>query len=93
MYPTEIYTDWGERVRERREKLKLTQKQVAALIGHGMDQSTLSRIERGKVGRYGVSDPMKWRIAGALGVTVDRLFPNPNVRPPFPGEDEPQVAA
>ena len=88
MYPREIYTDWGERIRERRKQLNLTQKGLVAYIGHGMDQSTLSKIENGKVGPHGITDGMKWRIAGALGTTVDRLFPNPNIRPPFPGEAE-----
>lgn len=69
--------DWGRRLRDRRGPI--TQEQLADLIGG--DQSTISRIERGKVD---VSDDMKWKLAGALGCTVNDLFPYPAVRPPFP---------
>lgn len=69
--------DWGERLRQRRGSI--TQEKLAELIGG--DQSTISRIERGKVD---ISDDMKWKLAGALGCTVDDLFPWPAVRPPFP---------
>ena len=68
---------WGERVRKRRGPI--TQEQLAELIGG--DQSTIIRIERGKVD---LSDDMKWKIAGALGCTPADLFPYPDVVPPFP---------
>lgn len=69
--------DWGRRLRERRGSI--TQERLAELLNS--DQSTISRIERGEIR---ISDNMKWRIAGALGCTVDDLFPWPAVRPPFP---------
>lgn len=69
--------DWGNRLRRRRGPI--TQEQLAELIGG--DQSTISRIEHGKVD---VSDDMKWKLAGALGCTVEDLFPWPAVRPPMP---------
>ena len=45
-----------------------------------MRQSTISRIESGACPR----DEVKWRLAGALGVTVEALFPYPAIKPPFP---------
>lgn len=73
----ETLVAWGGRVRKRRGTL--TQEVLADHCG--TDQSTISRIERGQIG---VTDDMKWKVAGALGTTVDDLFPYPNVRPPFP---------
>lgn len=73
----EMYRQWGEKLRKRRGSL--TQEKLAKLIGS--DQSTISRIERGQLP---LSDEMKWKLAGALGVRVEELFPYPNVRPPFP---------
>lgn len=76
----ETLEDWGERVKKRRTGMRLTQRRLGQLCN--ADQSTISRLERGRL--EGVSDELKWKIAGALGTTVDRLFPYPNVRPPFP---------
>lgn len=76
----EVLADWGQRVRERRASI--TQEKLAELAR--VDQSTISRLERGQLDR--VSDDLKWKIAGALGTTVATLFPYPNVRPPFPAE-------
>lgn len=47
----------------------------------GVDQSLISRIERGVVCP---SDELKFRIAGALAKKVSDLFPAPAFRPPFP---------
>lgn len=80
MTPEEMRADWGKRVRERRGPI--TQGRLAELAD--VDQSTISRLERGELRR--VSDDLKWRIAGALGCTVSDLFPWPAVRPPFPVE-------
>ncbi len=77
----ETLVAWGARVRKRRGDL--SQERLGKLCR--TDQSTISRIERGKLP---LSDEMKWKIAGALGVTVDELFPYPNVRPPFPEPTE-----
>lgn len=70
---------WGNRLRARRGSM--TQETLARLAG--LDQSTISRLERGLVAP---SDELKWKLAGALGVTVEALFPYPNVIPPFPAE-------
>lgn len=74
----EVLRDWGKRLRARRGLI--TQERLAELAG--VDQSTISRIERGDLKR--ISDDLKWKLAGALGCTVDEVFPYPNVRPPFP---------
>lgn len=69
--------DWGRRIRTRRGPI--SQQRLAELAG--VDQGTISRIEKGTMK---VSDDLKWRIAGALGCPVDALFPWPAVRPPVP---------
>lgn len=72
-----VRRDWGRRLRARRGAIR--QEQLAALIGS--DQSTISRIENGEMK---VSDEMKWKLAGALGCTVEDIFPWPAVRPSLP---------
>jgi transcriptional regulator with XRE-family HTH domain len=74
----DILTDWGRRVRAARGPL--SQERLAAIVGY--DQRTISKIENGKTNP---SIRLKWLIAGALGRTIDELFPNPSIRPPFPG--------
>lgn len=74
----EVRADWGRRVRSRRKGL-LTQEQLAERSG--VSQSAISKLEKGELN---ITDDLKWRIAGALGTTVDTLFPNPAVRPPAP---------
>lgn len=59
---------FGERVRETRKKLKLTQKQLAKLSG--MAQATLSDIERGK--NAGSRDVVA--LATALKVSAEWLI-------------------
>lgn len=78
-FPAELYVQWGKKIRTRREALKQTQETFGQLLG--IDQSTVSRLERGALA---VSDGLKFRIAGALAMTVEELFPYPNTRPPFP---------
>jgi transcriptional regulator with XRE-family HTH domain len=76
----ETLRDWGQRLRARRGPISQAKLGLIA----GVDQSTISRIEHGRL--EVVSDTLKWRLAGALGCTVGDLFPYPNVRPPFPVE-------
>jgi transcriptional regulator with XRE-family HTH domain len=76
----ETLWDWGQRLRARRAGI--SQERLGELAG--VDQSTISRLEHGKL--EVVSDSLKWRIAGALGCPVGDLFPYPNVRPPFPAD-------
>ncbi|MFP5319589.1 MAG: helix-turn-helix domain-containing protein [Acidimicrobiia bacterium] len=76
---TEVHESWGRRLKARRSELGLTQERLAEICS--IEQSTISRIERGQVCPR---DNVKWRLAGALGQTVEQLFPYPAVRPPFP---------
>lgn len=43
-------------------------------------QASISRIESGT---NPPGDDLKWRLAGALGDSVEHMFPYPAVRPPF----------
>lgn len=74
-----LYSGWGEKLRERREALKLTQEQLAEATG--LRQSTISRIEKGE---QCPSDRAKWLLAGALRVRVEDVFPYPGIVPPIP---------
>jgi transcriptional regulator with XRE-family HTH domain len=76
-----LHEAWGERIRERRSALKLTQYDLAELAGCA--QSMLSKIEAGVVCP---SDELKWKIAGALRMRVDRLFAYPSIVPPVPSQ-------
>jgi transcriptional regulator with XRE-family HTH domain len=72
---------WAENLRARRKSLKLSQEQAAEICG--LDQSTISRLERCQVWP---SDELKWKLAGGLRTTVEKLFPYPSVCPPAPVE-------
>ena len=74
-----VHDGWGERVKGAREAHGLSQRFLAQLCG--VDASTVCRIERGVLVPR---DRQKWKIAGALGVTVEELFPYPSVVPPAP---------
>lgn len=74
-----LHQSWGAKVRARREELSVTQVGLAAATS--TTQATISRIERGD---QCPSDSMKWKLAGALHVTVEGLFPYPAVIPPHP---------
>jgi len=79
---TEVHSSWGKRVKARRLAMRMTQQELADYCG--LRQSTVSRVEAGRCPR----DAVKWLLAGALGQTVEELFPFPAVRPPFPGSVE-----
>lgn len=66
-------TAWGERIRTARHSQGLTLVQLAALAE--VDQSMLSKIERGLVG---TSDETRLRIADALGVDPNELWRYPS---------------
>lgn len=74
-----LHKGWGIKVRKRREALDLTQERLAQLTG--LRQATISRIE---LGVQVPSDRLKWVIAGALGCSLDELFPWPAQVPPTP---------
>jgi transcriptional regulator with XRE-family HTH domain len=81
-----LHESWGKRLRQRREALyeetnhNPLYTQAGLADACGIRQSTLSRIEAGQC----PSDSLKWKLAGALGMTVEDLFPYPAIRPPFP---------
>lgn len=60
----------GQRIKERRERLGLNQKQLAD--ASAITQATISRLESGQVLEL-KSEALK-RLAQALGVTVDYLI-------------------
>lgn len=59
----------GEKVKQRRERLGMNQKQLAK--ASGITQATISRLESGLIKEL-KSEALK-RLARALGVTVDFL--------------------
>ena len=82
----DVHRSWGKRLKARRQALNLTQQQLADICG--VRQSTISRIEAGTCPR----DAAKWLLAGALGTTVEDLFPYPAVVPPYPADAKTEVA-
>lgn len=67
--------EWGSRVRGRRLDQRLTQAQLAALIGDdGVTVQTISKLERGELVPR---DYLKLALALALCVEVQKLFPMP----------------
>jgi transcriptional regulator with XRE-family HTH domain len=59
-----------ERVRMRRHKLHMTQRELGKRIGQ--DQAYISRLEAGKIVEMTV--PVLERLADALGVSADYLL-------------------
>jgi transcriptional regulator with XRE-family HTH domain len=72
-----LHRQWGVLVKQRRKALGLGQVDLAQLTG--IDQGSISRIERGELGK--ISDRNRIALAHALGVRVDDLFPYPSPRP------------
>lgn len=67
----------GERIKENRKAKKLTQKQLAELLG-GIDHSTVSKWESDT---YEPDTTSLNKLAGILGVTVDYLIGGKNNKP------------
>ena len=78
-----LHASWGKRLRRYRTDRSLSQEHLATLCA--VRQSTISRVE---AGISCPSDRVKWLLAGALGCTVEELFPYPPVRPPVPQPEE-----
>ncbi|HEY6224514.1 MAG TPA: helix-turn-helix transcriptional regulator [Gemmatimonadales bacterium] len=68
----ELFLLWGRRIEEARKALGLTQVQLAEAVG--VDQTTISQWERGRVVPR---DEMRIALANALGTTVAELLPYP----------------
>ena len=77
----DLHMGWGEKVSEAREDRGLSQKQLA--LACGVHPSTILRVEAGDICP---NDELKWKIAGALGIRMDRLWAWPMVVPPSPVE-------
>lgn len=77
----DLHESWGEAIKEALGDRPL------AWLAHevGVNPSTIHRIVVGhpKTGRrLCPSDELKWKIAGALGVRMDRLWAWPAIVPP-----------
>lgn len=77
----DLHAGWGERVREEREALGLTQKALADACS--VHPTTILRIERGDLC---ANDELKWKIAAVLGVRMDVLWAWPRIVPSMQGE-------
>lgn len=65
---------WGDNVKRQRERLRMTQGKLADECN--VTPTTISRIERGiEVPRYGLMH----RLATALHMELDQLFPYPKI--------------
>lgn len=69
---TTLGTIWGQSIRARRERIGLTQVQVAELAG--ISQPSIAQFEAGK---FIPADRSKVALARALGTTPGELFPWP----------------
>jgi transcriptional regulator with XRE-family HTH domain len=71
--------EWGNRIRQRREELGLTQGELAERIeqfnsGLRCEQPMVSRWEAGK---KPIGDDYRWALAQVLDDDIRRLFPYP----------------
>lgn len=73
---------WAKNLRN----LRGTDRQEDFAARLGIDQATLSRIERGGC----LTDDMKWLICGRLNMTVDEVFPWPFTPPALHDDPEPE---
>lgn len=79
------------RLREERARLKLTQAELAGLVG--VSRKTINTVENGV---FVPSTVLALRLARALGTTVEALFqlpPGDEPRPAADGEIQPEPAA
>lgn len=73
----DVYDGWRERLLTELAEREWDYKELAKRIE--VDPSTAHRIVTGKI--ECPSDALKWRIAGALGLRMDRLWAWPSVVP------------
>ena len=62
--------DWGQRLRQHRQRVGLTQEELAELVG--VNQTTISQAE---IGNRRPEMETQAAIAQALGVPISELFP------------------
>lgn len=70
-----LKVEWGKRIRSARQDRQLSVVKLAELVD--CDPGGLSRVERGL---HGAGDEMRMKLAAALGVRVEELFPYPDTR-------------
>lgn len=73
----DVYEGWRDRLNDELADRGWDYKELAKRID--VDPSTTHRIVNGKI--ECPSDALKWRIAGALGLRMDRLWAWPSVVP------------
>lgn len=73
---------WGEGILEELTSQHRSQKWLADCVD--VHPSTIHRIVTGDLNP---NDELKWKIAGALGVRMDRLFAWPKIVPPSPARE------
>lgn len=75
----DLHEGWGERLTDEMTARNLTN--AALALECGVHETTIIRIRQG---RLCPNDELKWKIAGALGIRMDRLWEWPKVVPPKP---------
>ncbi len=75
----DLHEGWGERLAEEMGARNLTNAALATTCG--VHETTIIRIRRGTLCP---NDELKWKIAGALGLRMDRLWEWPKIVPPSP---------
>jgi ribosome-binding protein aMBF1 (putative translation factor) len=70
---------WGEAVAEALQDAGISARQLA--LRCDVHPTTIGRIISGKLNP---NDELKWKIAGVLGVRMDRLWSYPQIIPPVP---------
>jgi transcriptional regulator with XRE-family HTH domain len=76
MQESELYSCFGQRVRQHRERLNLNQAEVARAVG--LSRASIANIE---TGRQRTPIHHLYRLARALRVDVHALLPAPNEEP------------
>lgn len=70
----------GQRMKSRRKELKLTQADLAAMLGY-KDKSTIAKIESGT---NDITQSRAWEIANALQMPISYLMGWTDEKPPKP---------
>jgi len=76
MQESELYSRFGQRVRQHRERLNLNQAEVARAVG--LSRASIANIE---TGRQRTPIHHLYRLARALRVDVHALLPAPSEEP------------
>lgn len=85
LHMQDLLEAWGEEIRRQLSMLGKPNRWLAEKCG--VHSTTIDRVVLGKLNP---NDELKYKIAGALGVRMDKLFAWPAIVPPDP---KPPVAA